>query len=254
MMNPRLLFPLLCLLLAACSSSEVLTSPQGLRIKSVSIEETTSSDKENSETSEICKDARLSEADVRDFFEKSWAILSFEEIELIMDRGPEGKFSACDTSGTIELEGVEHEINWGINHGGIGMLYFESPLRDAAFFYCDTCDIKRRYPIARGDLGKLQPHAKTITILYPRDEQYLTLAERCQEAFTLTPDEVRNFFKEPRRVERSGCYLVGKAELEDGTEAIWRMYRFRNGVLVFDGETTEFHYDRKEASGQENES
>jgi hypothetical protein len=56
MMNPRLLFPLLCLLLAACSSGEVLTSSQPARIKSVSIEKIGSNDGGTFETPEICED------------------------------------------------------------------------------------------------------------------------------------------------------------------------------------------------------
>jgi hypothetical protein len=251
MMNPRLLFPLLCLLFAACSSGEVLTSSLPTRIKSVLIKEIGDGDG-TFETSEMCRNSRLSEADVREFFEKSRAV-SDEELKRLES---EGRISACRTKGTVEWEDGER-TDWSINRARVGIFYCDLPNCDRGWHYCDTCDSERRYSIEPGDLEQFRPKVKTATIKGSREftakgELYIA-SESCQKEFKLTPDDVRDFFDvaepisfidmaEARDLEQSQCHLIGKAVLQDGQEAEWQINRFRRGYLSSDSRGTIFYY------------
>jgi hypothetical protein len=241
MMNPRLLLPLLCLLLAACSSSEVLTLSQPMRIKSVLIKGIGDDGDGTFETYEMCRNIRLSEADIREFFEKSRAI-SDEELKRLES---EGRVSACRTKGTLEWEDGER-TDWSINRARIGIFYCGSPNCDGGWHYCDTCDSERRYSIEPGDLEQFRPKVKTATIIgnnefTTKGEPYIP-TESCRREFTLTPDDVRDFFDvakpisfddmaEARDLEQSQCHLLGKAVLQDGQEASWEINRFRRGYI-----------------------
>jgi hypothetical protein len=251
MMNPRRLVPLLCLLLAACSSGEVLTSSQPARIKSVSIEQI-GDDDGTFETSEMCRNIKLSEADVREFFEKSRAI-SDEELKRLES---EGRVSTCRRLGTVEWEDGER-TDWSIDRARIGMFHCALPICDGSWRYCDTCDNKRGYYIEPEDVEKLRPRVKTATIegsneFTAKGELYIA-SESCQKEFTLTPDDVRDFFNvakpisflemaEARDLEQAQCHLLGKAVLQDGKEAKWEIDRFRRGYLSAEGIGIIFYY------------
>ena len=136
-MNPRRLFPLLCLLLAACSSSEVLTSSQPIQIKSLSIGESFRDPYAVAtfESFNVCDSNKFSEADVHEFFEKA-RVISYDEMKSLES---EGKISACQMDGSIELKDGRSAY-WNINRGRTGFLVFSLPATGVAWLYCDTCD------------------------------------------------------------------------------------------------------------------
>jgi hypothetical protein len=248
-MNPRRLFPLLCLLLTACSSSEVLTSSQPMGIKSVSIEEITDNHAVGTfETYEMCKDAKLSEADVREFFEKSRPISGEDRRRLEY----EGRSSICETWGTVEWENGER-THWSINRARTALFYFDPPNCDGVWRYCDTCDNEHRYYIEPRDLEQFRPKVKTVTIIGHGEP-----TESCQKEFTLTPDDVRDFFDVAKSTtlfididfsdidntrDLEQCNLIGKAVLQDGQEAYWWIDRFRRAYLgTAEGENSRYFY------------
>jgi hypothetical protein len=197
------------------------------------------------ETDKICRNVSFSEADIREFLEKS-RIISDDERDKLLS---EGRISRCRAEGTLELENGER-VTWDMDRARMGSLYFHSPHRGMEWLYCETCDSKRRYSIAPGDLEKLRPKVKTITIVgndrYTLEGPLYTPTESCQKEFTLTPDDIREFFDlaepvssydkdDPHDGEQSHCHLIGEAVLQDGTKATWIVNRFRRGYLDIPG-------------------
>jgi hypothetical protein len=210
-------------------------------IKSVSIKKINRNDEGTFETGAMCEDVKLSEADVREFFEKS-RVISYEDL---MSLQSEGWLSICGTPGTTVWENGER-THWNISRARTALFYFDAPNCDTEWRYCDTCGNERGYYIEPGEWEKLRPRVKTATIegsneFSTKGEPYVA-SESCQKEFTLTPDDVRDFFDVARPIssidmgeahglEQSECHFRGKAVLQDGQEAEWQINRFRRGSI-----------------------
>jgi hypothetical protein len=241
MMNPRLLFPLLCLLLAACSSGEVRLPFQPIQVKSLSIGESFRDPYAVAtfESFNVCDSNKFSEADVHEFFEKA-RVISYDEMKRLES---EGKISACQMDGSIELKDGR-DAYWNINRARTGFLAFGLPDTGVAWLYCDTCDSKGNYSMQPGEPEKLRPILQSVII----EENALALEdkntdpellEQCQD-FILTENDILEFFQIARpasvreylhELEWSRCRVLGTAILSNGEKVWWNIDRFRGGAL-----------------------
>jgi len=186
------------------------------------------------ETPDVCADFDLTETDVREFFKMALVAPGVK-------RGEAGE-SRCLITGELILQNGE-KIEWWIDRARNAYILFRNPTDNSHLhslnFYCEKCKGGKYYK--NGALAAFRPLIKSITI----DQQNRESASKYVESgFKLTEAEVREFFNVahaansrdlyhdiPEGLVCAGCYMTGRATLQNGSEVIWRIDQARRGEM-----------------------